>query len=236
MEPIKITTINQEIELFKRIADNENRVTIQNIKRVKRMYEKVKPLITPDTDLTELQIAKSKIVEYLTLLCFEHERASNQTGTVPKFTGPVYEQYRDEVHKTIKGFEHLLTRVNTLIDTNKESVTNWNGLRLDLIENDFIQNAEEKLFNLVVEYHIYPAVKDKIMWKKSRRRAVVFASRLGMKRNEFNICFKLRGIRDSLCGDDYKGYGGNGTDNSKDYEFFNDSFSDLDKVLTKHGF
>lgn len=222
MEPIKITTINQEIELFKRIADNENRVTIQNIKRVKRMYEKVKPLITPDTDLTELQRAKSKIAEFLQLLCFEHERSSNQAGTVPKFTGPVYEQYRDEVHKTIKGFEHLLTRVNILIDTNKESVTNWNGLRLDLIENGFIQKAEEKLFNMALNYKVYPKDREKIVWKEDRREAAIFTIRIGMTKSEFNKCFLFPDNGRPLHQTDFIGLLG-------------DSQYKIHKVLTKHG-
>lgn len=188
-----INTIDEEIELFKRIADNENRVTIQNIGRVKRMYEKVKPLIQPDRGLADLNKAKSKITEFLQLLCFEHERASNQTGKVPKFTGPVYEQYRGEVNKSIKGFEHLLTRVNTLIDKSKEKETDWNGLRLDMIENGFIQKADEKLFNMALNYKVYPKNRDRIVWKESRRQAAVFAARLSMDINEFNKCFEFPG-------------------------------------------
>lgn len=112
---IAITTLEQEIELFKRLADKENGITATNTMRVRRMYDKVKPLIKEGAGLKDLKNARSLILEYLQLLSFDHLRASKKTGTVPQFTKAAYQRYTEEVKESTAGFDRLLKRVEELI-------------------------------------------------------------------------------------------------------------------------
>lgn len=128
----------------------------------------------------------------------------------------------DETKNELENFFWLVYRIEELEKIKGQSETNWNGLRLDLTENGFIQKADEKLFNMALNYKVYPKDRERIVWKGDRREAALFATRLSMDKSEFNKCFQFPGSGRPLHKTDFIGLLAD-----KEYK--------IHEILKKHG-
>ncbi|RCW31378.1 hypothetical protein [Marinilabilia salmonicolor] len=131
--------------------------------------------------------------------------------------------YSNEVLKEeLENAFGSIYRIEELEKIKGQSETNWNSLRLDLIENGFIQKADEKLFNMALNYNISLKDEEKIVWKEARRQAAVFAKRFDMEKKEFNNRFVLEKGKGPLHKNDFIGLW-----EDKEYK--------IHEILTKHG-
>lgn len=100
--------------------------------------------------------------------------------------------FSDEVlKKELENAFGSIYRIEELEKIKGQSEINYNGLRLDMIENGFIQKADERLFNMALNYRVYPKDRERIVWKGDRREAALFAKRLSMDKSQFNKCFEF---------------------------------------------